>query len=401
MSTRLQKIEIKNFRSIANISIETSDLNVLFGPNGSGKSTFLDAIWFLRACAISGVDRASSDRSHGIGMLWDGAIENQSNGNQLESTPVIAIKLETDQAIYEVSFSYSSGRIEPFVGENLYSKRRQKPLITRLSGSDKAKFYHLNLDEMAQVTLREPEKLALTRYLDFEDGLGEADEVDRLLRYVHFYHSRSIDIYGLKTFGSEAHYHTFLYDRGQNLWSVLRNLHDRRDMDDRYNTIMTFMKKSFPGFQGLLIELTGPNTVYGSFRETYRSSPIQASGVSDGHLQMLIHLTALFSEGQNRESIIIFDEPETALHPYAIAVLAEAVEFASQDWNKQVFMATHSPVLISQFEPEQILATQLGDRGQTIVNRVSEMEGIQDLLENYATGSLYMAQLIAPQSRMD
>ena len=34
-----------------------------------------------------------------------------------------------------------------------------------------------------------------------------------------------------------------------------------------------------------------------------------------------------------------------------------------------------------------------------LLTRVSEMDDIQDLLENYDTGSLYMAEAIAPQSK--
>ena len=113
---------------------------------------------------------------------------------------------------------------------------------------------------------------------------------------------------------------------------------------------------------------------------------------------MLIHLTALFSEGKGRDSLIVFDEPETSLHPYAISVFAEAVKLATKEWNKQVFIATHSPVLISQFAPEDLLAAELDESGQTVLTRVSEMKDIQDLLEDYATGSLYMAEAIAPQS---
>jgi hypothetical protein len=33
------------------------------------------------------------------------------------------------------------------------------------------------------------------------------------------------------------------------------------------------------------------------------------------------------------------------------------------------------------------------------MKRVSEMEEIKDLLEEYAVGSLYMAEMIAPQSK--
>ena len=47
---------------------------------------------------------------------------------------------------------------------------------------------------------------------------------------------------------------------------------------------------------------------------------------------------------------------------------------------------------------EDLLATGLDESGQTVLTRVSEMDDIQDLLESYAAGSLYMAEAIAPQS---
>lgn len=388
MSSRLVRLEIHNFRSLADVNIKVDTLNILFGPNGAGKSTFLDTVWFVRDCAIRGVDAASSDRSHGIGALWDGADQGAN----------ISIKLETELAEYEVSFGYSSGRIEPFVGEILYSKKRDIRLIDRRIGSAKAEFYHMNIKENMPSILREPEKLALTRYLAFQDNSEEAMEIDQLLRFVHFYHSRAANLYWLKKRGSETNYQTWLIGRCENLWSVLRNLHDRRGIDERFDMILEFMKESFPTFRNLIIEQTGPQTVYGSFLEEGLRQPINASGVSDGHLQMLIHLTSLFSEGKGRESLIMLDEPEISLHPYALAVLAKAVNLAAREWNKQIFIATHSPVLISQFEPINILAAETNGAGKTILNRVSEMENIKDLLEEYATGSLYMAELIAPQS---
>lgn len=389
MSKQLTYIETHNFRSLANVRVETKKLNILFGPNGSGKSTFLDTIWFIRDCAIRGVDAASSFRSHGIGALWDRAGESDN----------ISIKLETALAAYEVTFGYSSGRIEPFVGETLYSKEHDHRLIERKIGSDKARLYHTAMKQNVTVDLRDPEKLAFTRYLDLEQWSSQAAcELDKLLHYVHFYHLREADLYALKHRGSESNHHMWLWERCQNLWSVLRNLHDRRSIDERYDTIRKFMKKSIPAFEDLLIEQTGPNSVYGNFIETGRRHPIRASGVSDGHLQMLMLLTALFSEGKERPSLILFDEPEISLHPYALSIFAEAVKLAVEEWGKQVFIATHSPVLISQFAPEDILATEIGAWGQTVVKRVSEMDEIQDLLKEYAAGSLYMAEMLAPQS---
>lgn len=385
----LCKLQVRNFRSLADVTIKIEALTVLFGPNGAGKSTLLDTIWFLRDCIINGVDEASSFRSHGIGALWDGA-DNGAN---------ITIKLETETAEYEVLFGYSSGRIEPFVGETLDSKDLKIRLIDRKIGSNKATFYHNRFKELYEVPLREPEKLALTRYLDLEEYSPQAAfELDKLLRFVHFYPSRRTDLFTLKKHGSDTSHHTRLFERCQNLWSVLQNIAGRRDADERYNTIMDFMRKCFPAFSNIVIDSTGPGRVYASFLEKGLRESVQASGVSDGHLQMLTLLTALFSEGK-RQDLLLFDEPELSLHPYALAIFAEAIHLAILEWNKQVLIATHSPVLLSQFEPQNILATEQRETGETIMTRVSEMDDIKDLLENYATGSLYMAEMIAAQSK--
>ncbi len=388
MANPIRRIHIQNFRSLENITVDLDSLNVLFGPNSVGKSTFLDTIWFVRDCAIRGVDVASSYRDHGIGILW----------NDADPDAHINIRIETDLVEYSLEFGFSNGRIEPFIGEKLFSKEQDIALIERTIGSDKATFYHGNMGGTALVTLRQPEKLALTQYLYFQD-MPEAMETDRLLHYIRFHRARETDIFGLKKRGSETGTETWLQDRGQNLWSVLRNLKDRRNLDDRYDTIMENMRKSFPNFDDVLLEPSSTNAVYGSVIEKNRRQPVKASGVSDGYLQLLIHLTCLFSEGRNRDSIIIFDEPETSLHPHAITVFAESVKQAVSDWNKQIMIATHSPVLLSQFSAINMLAGEMDEQGRTTLRRVSDIENIQDLLENYSTGSLYMAEVLAPQSR--
>jgi predicted ATPase len=332
VTNTLKRLAVRNYRSLADIDMDTGFLHVLAGPNGAGKSTFLDTIWFIRDCAIRGVETASSDRGHGIGLRWDGA-EESSN---------ISIAIETDLSMYEVQLGYSSGRIESFVGETLKSKSSGITLVNRRVGSDKAVFYDYRLKQEVQVPLKDPERLALTRYGVFAEESEEASEMDSVLRFVRFYPSRVFDLFQLKRFGSESSYQVRLWDRGQNLWSVLRNLHDRRGMDERYDTIIELMRDSFPSFKDLYLEQTGPTSVYGYFLENQLRNPVAASGVADGHLQMLILLAALFAEGRERESIILFDEPEISLHPHAVAIFAKAVKLATQSWNKQVFIATHS-----------------------------------------------------------
>jgi predicted ATPase len=79
-----------------------------------------------------------------------------------------------------------------------------------------------------------------------------------------------------------------------------------------------------------------------------------------------------------------------------LVVFARAVKLAAERWNKQVFLATHSPVLISQFEPRDILVAGVED-GRARFERLSEISEIRDLLEDYAAGSLYMSEAVAGQ----
>ena len=381
----LTKVRVRNYRALADIDLGLGPINVIFGPNGAGKSTLLDSLYFFRDCTVRGVEVASSERSHGIGILWDGA----------EYDAGILIELETDSVAYGLRFSLSAGRIEALAGERLRSSSRTQPLIDRGPRSDKATLYHTKIKQAVPMTLREPQKLSLGLFLDFNRGDKEVGHLDHLLHYIRLYHARYFVLDRLKRRGSESSHKTRLWDHCDNAWSVLRNLHDKRSVDDRYDTIMQYMAEAFPVFDGIVLEQTGPASVYAGFRERGRRKEILASRVSEGYLQLLLLLTALFSEGE-RTSILLFDEPEVSLHPWALAVFAKAVKVAAERWNKQILLATHSPVLISQFEPRDILVAGIED-GRARFDRLHEIDEIRDLLEDYAAGSLYMSEAIAPQ----
>jgi predicted ATPase len=380
---------VHNYRCLRDVDFRTTGINVVFGPNGVGKTTFLDALWFVKECASRGTAEAASSRHHGIGALTDNA----------EPGERIDIEIETGAAVYRVSYGYSSGRIEPFVGERFFSKSRGIELVNRAVGSDQAAFYHENLRQVLSLKLRDPEKLALSNFLLFSDPKEEAIELDSLLKSLHFYSSRAVNLHQLRRLGSESGVHTYPFDRWQNLWSALRNLNDRRALDNRFETIISYMRKAFPhSFKDLVFEPLGSDRVGGSFVEEGRLRPIQASGVSDGDLQLLGLLTALFGDTHERSSLLLFDEPETSLHPHALAVFAEAVYEATQQWRRQVFLATHSPVLISQFQPADVVVAEVGEDRATTMRRVPEIADLRDLLQQYSIGSLYMAEQIGQQS---
>jgi predicted ATPase len=157
------------------------------------------------------------------------------------------------------------------------------------------------------------------------------------------------------------------------------------------------MKLAFPdSFEDLIFEQTGRSSMYASMVERNRTQPTAASGISDGHLQMLIVLAALFGGEPGVSRTVFLDEPEISLHPWPLAAMAEAMREATRDANLKVIAATHSPVFISQFERDQLLVAEKVE-DKTIMRWLAEIPEVQDLLDEYAAGSIYMGQAIAPQ----
>jgi predicted ATPase len=386
---QIQKLCARNFRSLASLEMKLGAINVVFGPNGVGKSSLLDTLWFLRDCAVRGVEQASSARDHGIGLLWDGAPDDAN----------IEVQIHTALAQYTLSVGLSGGRIEPRAAETLIAQNSSTPLILRLSGSDKLAIANPRLEKDisgAELVLREPERLGVESYLLLNPGVAEVQSIDQALRVTKFFASRAFALSGLKRRGSETGNEQWLWDRGENAWSVLRNLRDRERIDNRWAKIRNYMKEAFPTFEDILFDQAGPRVVNASFFEKGLRKPIYASGVSDGHLSFLLLLTAIFGELATRGSILLLDEPDLSLHPWALAVLAKAIKEAAEHWDKQFVIATHSPVLLSQFEVEDCFALSKDEHG-THLTRVSEMSDVGPILQAYALGSLYMAEAIAPQ----
>ena len=83
--------------------------------------------------------------------------------------------------------------------------------------------------------------------------------------------------------------------------------------------------------------------------------------------------------------MILIDEPELGLHPYAIALLASMVKRASV--HTQVILSTQSALLLDHFEPEDVLVADLVD-GSTQLKRLST-KGLEAWLEDYSLGQLW------------
>ena len=90
--------------------------------------------------------------------------------------------------------------------------------------------------------------------------------------------------------------------------------------------------------------------------------------------------------------VIIIDEPELGLHPYAIDQLTEMIKDASL--HAQVIAATQSPALIDGFDVEDITIIERDDNNQCSIAKKLNKEEYEKWLEDYSLSELWDKNVI-------
>ena len=107
-----------------------------------------------------------------------------------------------------------------------------------------------------------------------------------------------------------------------------------------------------------------------------------ASSLSDGSLRFIALATLLLQPASLRPPVVLLDEPELGVHPFAITLLASMLKHAAV--GSQIIVATQSPVLLDHFEPEDVLVSDRVN-GATQLSRLED-DRLQAWLEDYSLG---------------
>ena len=268
----LDYITIKGFKSIASIEkLPLHSINVLIGPNGSGKSNFVGVFAFLQAIRE--------------GRLQDYVAKAGGANRILHFGAGVTERLEI-----EVSFDHGTSRYEIAL----------KPTA---------------LDELAVSVIV---------------AVGDAAVEDWLLpdswRLYHF-HDTSAASAMKRT--ADLDDNRFLRPDGSNLPAFLYYL--RQKHKEAYNLIRGVVQQAAPFFRDFQLEPLRLNESKVRLEWLHEGSDayFDASALSDGTLRFIALATLLLQPQDFRPTMILIDEPELGLHPYAVTLLASLMKQAS------------------------------------------------------------------------
>jgi len=104
---------------------------------------------------------------------------------------------------------------------------------------------------------------------------------------------------------------------------------------------------------------------------------------------MLYWLAFAIIEHLTPQSMLLIEEPENGLHPARIAEVMTILRDVSQ--RTQVLVATHSPLVINELQPEEVtIVTRTPERG-TICTPMVKTKNFAERSKVYALGELWLS----------
>ena len=180
-----------------------------------------------------------------------------------------------------------------------------------------------------------------------------------------------------------------LVGSGENLpWLALRLWESD---PDEFASWIDHVRTALPQIREIrAIEREGDHFAY--FTVGYEGGySVSSPGLSDGTLKILALTLLPFLGDEVMPELLITEEPENGIHPRAIETAIESLESL---YGVQVWVSTHSPIVLAHTELHDILVTRLANDGSVSVvpgdqhPRLREWQGEVDLGTLFAAGVL-------------
>ena len=213
--------------------------------------------------------------------------------------------------------------------------------------------------------------------------IGQVLDLMRGFRVYHF-HDTSFDA-PVKQMAPTADNLALHGDAG-NLAAVLLALRDTNE--SAYQRILGVIRQVAPFFRDFVLRPERSDRIRLRWRQVDTDTIFSANQMSDGTLRFICLATLLLHPGL--PAVVVLDEPELGLHPFAIVQLAGLLRQASV--RSQVILATQSVTLMNQFQIEDLIVAERAGGGSKFYR--PDPARLAEWLEDYSLGELWEKNLI-------
>ena len=366
---RIESIHIKGFRSLADVKIDDlSNPAVLLGANGSGKSNLLRFLEMLK------------EMSHGrLGefVQQQGGADDQLFGGR-RLTPQIDATVSFHTALGRNSFSFTLKHGNP----DQFTVTNEGFVFTpKEKGGGESQSGQINVLERCG-----PESGFFSASQLPTAKIERKVAADMLGDCMSYQFHDTSDASPLKTRWDVEDNHRLL-GHGGNLAPILIRLREKEI--SRYNMICKHIGRVLPEFHSFQLDADYGKTLL-RWRAKATGKTLGAHLTSDGSLRCFLLITLLNLPDDMLPRVILLDEPELGLHPFAVSLVSHMVKAMARE--RQVIVATQSPYFVDAFSLDEIVVLTMQD-GRTQAKRFAD-EDFSHWLEEYSTGELWWKNLL-------
>ncbi len=377
-SAFINRVVLRNYKSIGYCDVRLGPLTYLVGVNGSGKSNFLDALHLVHDALNGSLDNALNER----GGLSE--VRRRSSGHPNHFGIRLEFTLPSGQQGY---YAFNVGALK----DRGYEVQAEECVI---EGIGKGPFFKIDrgkLKTTSETTFPSvtSDRLALVA----ASGLTAFRPVFDGFTAMGFYNLNPKLMRELQ----KPQDGRLLKSAGENIASVIGHL--ERVAPEQLSIVQEYLQTVVPMVYGVERKQVGPMETL-EFRQDMAGAKhpwrFLAQNMSDGTLSALGVLVALFQGNRDYSPALVgIEEPETALHPAASAALREALARASEQ--SQVIVTSHSPDLLDNrsLGADSFLAV-VSEGGETRIAPLDEASRETICQQLFSAGELLRMDQLAP-----
>lgn len=414
-------VEALRFRCLRYVSQPLGPFHVLVGPNASGKTTALDVVAFLGHLVADGIDAAVKARTDSFeDLLWGRAGESFELAVELripDHIQELIGKKEIDTIRYEVSLGLDKEsnevglRAEKVLLKQCelrtpaqpdffpYFKQPPDTILSRKTspgtwtiinkvpdGNDNfySETYHERGKGWVPTFKLGPRRSALGNLPEDESKFPVSTWLKGFL--AHGVQQLILNSLLIRKASPPGKSRAFQPD-GSNLPWVVQDLEKRSP--DKVEDWIGHLRTALPDLVGIRT-VERPDDRHRYLMLEYQGGlEVPSWMASDGTLRLLaLTLPAYLPE---LTGIYLIEEPENGIHPRAVETMYQSL---SSVYGAQILLATHSPVILSLVEPEELLCFAKDENGATDIVLGSNHPALREWQRDTNLSTLFAAGVL-------
>jgi energy-coupling factor transporter ATP-binding protein EcfA2 len=369
----IQRIEIKGFKSLADVKLRLGNFNLFIGTNASGKSNFFDALRVLQGIGygftideiLNGKPKSAS--SEAWEPIRGGSTKADFVGvdsTESHSDPTIYFSVDIEEAAAEkmyglpetiqynigMSARHSSVRYERLQegGRDIYdsSPIENSPSLPFFQ----VRYYPGRKGRQPHNTYEKARPILHQMLKDRSVTMSDKAVIERCIRALS--NTQRIDpTPGVLREYSKAQLVRRMGEHGENFAALVKAILNDPEARSGY---LSWLKQLTP------LEFEDVKVLRGALDEplfalTEKGEDYPAPILSDGTLRFAAIAAAFFQP--DMPDTLTIEEIENGIHPTRLRLLVELLKSQSQLSNRQVMATTHSPVVLSWLKEQDYATT--------------------------------------------